>query len=293
VFSNSNGLTFGMSGSSRITGSYSQSTAPNAIAVNAAGSVTAGTAVFSNSNNVTFGLNGSTITASATIAATVFSNSNNVTFGLNGSTVTASASFAGGAAGNLSFFEINPPSTSGPNAEIASLTVDRRFVAGNMSVTRNDLMAFFQAGVGAGAVSVTMGVGVYTMNGSTASLASSRSGSFTYNTNNDSNFSGMRWRSLTGGTWNLTPGDYLIGVYYKASTTMQVQFGGASRSMPLSVENGGVYSAFFAPGVVTSGGGWTLAPNSIALSDVVQTGAAAFGGAGSLQMPTVRFAGSI
>jgi len=97
VFSNSNGVTFGMSGSSRITASYSQSTAPNAIAINAAGSVTAGTAVFSNSNNVTFGLNGSTITASVTVAATVFSNSNNVTFGLNGSTITASVTVAAGA----------------------------------------------------------------------------------------------------------------------------------------------------------------------------------------------------
>jgi len=97
VFSNSNGVTFGMSGSSRITASYSQSTAPNAIAINAAGSVTAGTAVFSNSNNVSFGLNGSTITASVTVAATVFSNSNNVTFGLNGSTITASVTVAAGA----------------------------------------------------------------------------------------------------------------------------------------------------------------------------------------------------
>lgn len=51
VFSNSNGISFGMSGSSRITASY---TVP-------------GATVFSNSNNVTFGLNGSTVTASVTV----------------------------------------------------------------------------------------------------------------------------------------------------------------------------------------------------------------------------------
>ncbi len=112
-FVNSNGLSFGMSGSSQITGAYSQSTAPNAIAVNAAGSVTAGTVVFSNSNNITFGLNGSTITASASasqstgpaaIAAAgstgtsgtiIFSNSNNISFGMNGNTITATVAGGG------------------------------------------------------------------------------------------------------------------------------------------------------------------------------------------------------
>lgn len=48
LWSNSNGLSFGMSGSSRVTGSFS-------------------TLVFSNSNNVSFGIAGSTLTASATI----------------------------------------------------------------------------------------------------------------------------------------------------------------------------------------------------------------------------------
>lgn len=128
VFSNSNGISFGLSGSNTLTASY---TVP-------------GATVFSNSNNVSFGLNGSTVTATATFAqsaqtqsnvqglivsnttyrtgdvsfsnangisfgssagqaitasytvpgATVFSNSNNVSFGLNGSTVTATATFA-------------------------------------------------------------------------------------------------------------------------------------------------------------------------------------------------------
>lgn len=110
VFSNSNGVTFGMSNSSVVTASYSQSTGPNAIAVNAAGSITAGTAVFSNSNNITFGLNGSTVTASASFPAQVafgisagtqsvstgtlvFSDSNGLSFGMSGSSrITMSVS---------------------------------------------------------------------------------------------------------------------------------------------------------------------------------------------------------
>lgn len=56
VFSNSNGMSFGMAGST-ITGSY---TVP-------------GATVFSNSNNVSFGLNGSTITATATVPSSAFS----------------------------------------------------------------------------------------------------------------------------------------------------------------------------------------------------------------------------
>jgi hypothetical protein len=64
VFANSNGVTWGMSGSSQITASYSQSTAPGAIAAGTQ-TATSGTIVFANSNGVTFGLSGSTqVTAS-------------------------------------------------------------------------------------------------------------------------------------------------------------------------------------------------------------------------------------
>lgn len=53
AFANSNGISFGMSGSNQITASYTVPTIP-------------GATVFSNSNNVSFGLNGSTVTATAT-----------------------------------------------------------------------------------------------------------------------------------------------------------------------------------------------------------------------------------
>ena len=115
VFSNSNGVTFGMSGSTRVTASVASSlTNINLSAGTTSNNLSA--VVFSNSNNVTFGLNGSTVTASASAAssltninvsagttsnnlsAVVFSNSNRVSFGLNGSTVTAqhALNFSGG-----------------------------------------------------------------------------------------------------------------------------------------------------------------------------------------------------
>jgi len=102
VFSNSNGVTFGMNGST-ITASVAGASA--GIAAISAGTTqaTSGTVVFSNSNNVTFGVNGNTVTASVNaggggvaIAAgsqtgssgTIeFSNSNGVSFGMSGSSV--------------------------------------------------------------------------------------------------------------------------------------------------------------------------------------------------------------
>ena len=104
VFANSNGITFGMSGSSQVTASVA------AAPVNFSAGTTSNNlanVVFSNSNGVSFGLNGSTITASAAggaggvaIAAgtqtgstgtVVFSQSNSIAFGMsNSSVVTAS-----------------------------------------------------------------------------------------------------------------------------------------------------------------------------------------------------------
>jgi len=146
VFSNSNGISFGLNGST-ITGSLATTyagtgftttttggtvlvgthntaglslgvpawittAAGGGVAISAAGSSqNVGTVVFSNANGVTFGMNGSTVTASAlggggggvgisasgssqSAGAIVFSNSNNVSFGMNGSTVTATATIA-------------------------------------------------------------------------------------------------------------------------------------------------------------------------------------------------------
>lgn len=105
VFAASNGLSFGMSGSSQITASM------DAIrSVVGPGSTALGPTIsFQNGNNVTFGINGNTITASvqtaggtatgvgisagtqlATTGAVVFADSNGISYGLNAQTFTAS-----------------------------------------------------------------------------------------------------------------------------------------------------------------------------------------------------------
>jgi hypothetical protein len=108
VFSNSNGISFGVNGQT-VTGSVATSlTNINVSAGTTSNNLSAIT--FSNSNGISFGLNASTLTASVAtsltninlsagttsnnLSAITFSNSNNVSFGLNGSTVTATATVA-------------------------------------------------------------------------------------------------------------------------------------------------------------------------------------------------------
>jgi hypothetical protein len=115
VFSNSNNVTFGMSGSSVVTASAEINVSAGTTSQNLSA------LTFSNSNNISFGLNGSVLTGSINVSAAninisagttsneasayTFSNSNNVSFGLNASTITASAQInvsAGTTSQNLS-----------------------------------------------------------------------------------------------------------------------------------------------------------------------------------------------
>lgn len=108
VFSNSNGISFGMSGST-ITATVVPGAAAGIAAIGASSqTATSGTIVLSNSNGLTFGMSGSTritgshdgirsISAGTTNVlgpSIVLSNSHNVSFGGNGSTITASASYS-------------------------------------------------------------------------------------------------------------------------------------------------------------------------------------------------------
>jgi hypothetical protein len=113
VFSNSNGVTFGMSNSSVITASVAGGGGGGNTGSISAGTTrgTLGEMVFSNSNGLSFGIDGQTLTGSYSVPSTaglisainvsagttsnnasavVFSNSNGISFGLNGSTITGS-----------------------------------------------------------------------------------------------------------------------------------------------------------------------------------------------------------
>lgn len=150
VFANSNNLTFGMSGSTQITGSIpAGATATGNFGALAAGTQTAtsGTVAFVNSNGITFGMSGSTqITASYTVPSTaglisavnlsagttssnlvsaVFSNSNNVSFGMNGATITATVTVPAQTNQTVGLYAL------GNTTQNSSTTLDARTISFN------------------------------------------------------------------------------------------------------------------------------------------------------------------
>jgi len=134
VFSDSNGISFGMAGSSRVTASY---TVPSTAGLLSAVNISAGTTsnnlsavTFSNSNGISFGLNGSVVTASvaaapaagigavaagtqtATSGTVVFSDSNGISFGLSGSSRVTASYTVPSTAGLISAINVSAGTTS-------------------------------------------------------------------------------------------------------------------------------------------------------------------------------------
>lgn len=167
VFSNLNGISFGLNGST-MSASYTVPAAQTFLGAVAAGTQTAtsGTVVFSNSNNVSFTMNGSTQvvasasfnqtaqtflgaiaggTQTATSGTVVFSDSNNISFGLSGSTrMTASfqpgvSALAGGTvaatatSGQVLFANSNGVSF-GMNGQTMTASVGAGGAAGSIAV---------------------------------------------------------------------------------------------------------------------------------------------------------------
>ena len=93
IFSNSNGISFGMSGSNQITASYTTSPVSNITAGNNISLSSAGSTLTINAQAVALGAGAQT----ATSGTVIFSNSNGISFGLNAGTLTASAAGAGNA----------------------------------------------------------------------------------------------------------------------------------------------------------------------------------------------------
>lgn len=266
----------------------------NGIAMSAGtGIAQSGTVVFSNSNNVTFGAQISAssfvITATAAVLGSisagttqitsgqvVLSNSNGISFGANGQTITAQLP-------SISYWDNRFQegaqsavlSSSAPNLslQIASFALP-------IAATRADMFARLTV-VGSTAGSYTISMGIYTMSGSTASRASSSSVAVTWNsgTSNAVSLYGgqsdIRYRSVPLGTWNISPGNYMIGVIYSisgvAGTTGSMSVYGAigANLNTIAVPGGGAQSAYFADGLYTTG--TAALPASIHLSDIAQT----------------------
>jgi hypothetical protein len=237
LFSNSNGVTFGMSNSSIVTASIAaQSTAPGAIAAGTQ-TATSGTIVFSNSNGVTFGMsNSSVITASfngaqstapgaiaagtqtATSGTVVFSNSNGISFGMsNSSQVTAS--FIGH---SITAFSQWAEWNTNWTVSAASFSMQKVSMPMVLSATRAQLLMALSGNTNSSGA-MTVSIGIYTMSGSTASLASSgsaqvswTSGSLTTASSQYGGVSGTRYITVPA-NFSMTPGDYMIGFNFSTN----------------------------------------------------------------------------
>jgi len=207
--------------------------------------------VFSNSNNISFGINGNTVTASASFAGTGtqvalgVSNIGN-TSGNTGTTVgtyvlaagdgiTLSQSTAAGSLATLSIMLSAPLISYTENYRMADL-LNGDFLIGSiflqhyvipnvrLNATQMDMMVNISNSANAGAT-LSYRVGVYTLSGSTASLASSASRVISYNStlggsSSYTNVSNWRMHSIALGTWSFTPGDYLLAFWVSTSSAL-------------------------------------------------------------------------
>ncbi len=193
-----------------------------------------GSVVFSDSNNVSFGLNGSTITATVTVAtsltainvsagttsnnlsAITFSNSNGISFGLNASTLTASYASQVTAFSQFADFATNFSISN------ATLSLQKVSLPAYVTATRAAfLMDLTGNSNSTGALTISMAV--YTLTGSTASIASSASRQLSWTTGSQTTASsiyggnsGTRYRTLAINL-TLTPGDYLFAWHFRTT----------------------------------------------------------------------------
>jgi hypothetical protein len=232
---------------------------------------------------------GTTLASSGTV---VFSNANGLSFGMNGQTVTAKMP-------SISLFEnikqeAFVSNAAQTNSGASNLSLQRVLVPYQISATRMELLGALTV-VGSTAGSFTLSAVVYTMTGSTINSASSASAGVTFNSGTNSTAasiygaqSGTRWRSIGLGTWNITPGEYMIGLMVSqngpAGTTGSWTFYGGSSVSLNQYPGGGVGTNYFADGIVSAASAAFAA--SYHLSGINQTGT------GVLRQPFFRLVGT-
>jgi hypothetical protein len=281
-----------------------------------------GTVVFSNSNNVTFGASqidplhyAITVHASATHLANfvqsisagttqvtsgqaVISNSGGFSFGVNGQTITADFARVSLYENGLNYDSI---AVLGSSAATTNLSFQRLIFWQPISATlANFLIDVTAAGSQQG--SLTISLAVYTINGTTASQASSTSSGITWTSGTNvsqtsvyGGISGMRSQSIGLGTWIFTPGDYFFGfmlsVNGPAGTTPSLTMLGSisNRSGLALSQSGGNLNAYFFNGFYSAGTG--AFPASLQVSDVVNSFTAT-ASSGSVGQPYFELAGT-
>ena len=254
VFSNSNGLSFGMSNSSVITGSY---TVPSTAGLISAINFSAGTTsnnlsnlTFANGNGISFGLNGSTVTASHNALT---SQSNQAFSAQGGSSAFQTLSF--GNSNGLSFSNSN-------GSVVASYTVPSTaglLSAVNLSAgtTSNNLSAFTLSNSNGLSFGLNGSVVTGSHNGLTSQsnqALSAANGSFTFQTATFANSNGVSFSTGTQGIYATVKTDYLtsqthqtLGVYALSQTTGQSS-SSTFDARTFSVRGAGVVSVGYSAG---------------------------------------------
>jgi hypothetical protein len=233
VFSNSNGINFGVNGQT-ITASYTGGAASiNFSASNTSANLASLT--FSNANNISFGLNNGVLTASnlpdgvqgiiagaATITSGTlsFADSNGVSFGLNGNTVTASAGgvrvgsyydnmLQGASSQNIAYASLITNAGAANHLLVQPLDPSNDDFPFNMTVSTL-LMNFSNAGSSnqSGSHASTYYFGLYTrVNSTQLTLVNSVSASISLaaNASNSLSYQGARWLTVHSSQFSVVP----------------------------------------------------------------------------------------
>ena len=298
VFSNSNNITFGMSGSTRVTASFSQTVQPAVSGIgvsnvgNTAGNTgtTLGTYVLAGAGGVTLSQStaaGSLATVSismtqstgpaaiaagtqtATSGTVVFSNSNGVIFGMSNSSVVTASVTAGGSSGSITAFSQWAEFNTNWTISNATMSMQKVSMPMYLSATAGVIMMNLSGNTNSsGALTVSMGV--YTLNGGTASLASSgsrqiswTSGSATSASSQYGGVSGTQYRTLPINV-SFTPGDYLFAFVFSTTNNGTWQVFGKQGLNIVNVFDG-IETSYFLDG--TSGSSTGAFPASIAATN--------------------------
>jgi hypothetical protein len=199
---------------------------------------------------------------------------------------------AGNTARSFSFGEYFTTAMTLSNANVVLFPFN---IPHYMTATRAMLLAHMSGNTNSSGA-ITISLGVYSMSGSTASLASSESTQIIWTSGTNSTastatqfaiFSGTRYRALTLGSWGFTPGDYIFGMWFRTTNNGTFSFFGRSTVSMVSEVFTSITQNFL-PGYSTSS--FTTAfPGSINVTntDYVRTGS------GAQRIPSFLFMGSV
>lgn len=248
----------------------------------AAGSNTLGMSNLGNTSGTSGVISGSAL-------ALYFAGGNNVTLSqsINGSsaTITVIGPSPGGGAGVTAKMLGTPIITSAALSN-ATFSIQPIFIDAYMTATNAAFWAVVTGNTNSsGAISLSLGL--YTINGSTMSLASSTSQliQWTSGTNSTATtgtqygiFSGGRYRNFSLNSWQLTPGNYMLAVWGRSTNngTLNIGFNMNTNntmvSMMFTSQSGNSHVPMYSSVSFT-----TAMPSAITLSEpnMIRSGAAA------------------